>query len=307
MKRIFLSAVIIIALLCPSAYAADKVVARVNGTVFTQKDLDIAVDRLIPRMTYHGSVSTEKRKHYYGKALEEMIDRELEYQDALAKGMKIDKKEIDAYMAAVRKRFKSNNEYKVALSNEGVTEEQIRAAGEKEMLIHAIRKKMVTGPSQMSDAELKAYYEKNSAKFKQPESVKLRLISSKDKKKAEDILAKLKGGADFGDVAYSQSEDAYRVMGGELGYMHRGRMLPELDKVAFKLKTGDLSGLIKAGDHWYIIQVEDKKPESQLSFDEVKEKLRKNLEAKRAADLEKKWIDGLKAKSKIEVLIKTES
>ena len=89
--------------------------------------------------------------------------------------------------------------------------------------------------------------------------------------------------------------------------IHRGRAIPEIEEAAFSLKVGELSGLIKAGDYWYIIRVDEKKPEKQLSFEEIKGKLEKDLEAKRAAELKKKWIDGMKAKSKIEVFLKTEA
>lgn len=304
--KIFLSFILLM-LFCLPAYAEDVVVAKVNGTALTQKDLDTEVDRLIPQITFHRSVSQEKRKYYYEKALEEIINRELEYQGALAQGMKSDKAKVDAQMEKFKKRFKSKDAYKAALEREGVTEEKVRAAVEKELLIQAAIAKMVSDPSRVSEAELKGYYEKNASKFKQPETVKMRIISTKDEQKARDILVKLKDGDDFGDLAYNMSEDDYRVKGGDLGYIHRGRMLPEIEDAAFKLKAGELSEPIKADNRWYIIKVEDKKPEHQMSFEEVKGRLKKELETERAAELKKKWIDEMRSKAKIEILIKTES
>jgi parvulin-like peptidyl-prolyl isomerase len=103
------------------------------------------------------------------------------------------------------------------------------------------------------------------------------------------------------------SEDDYRVKSGEIGYVHKGRMLPEIEDVAFKLKVGQISGLIKAGDYWYIIKVEDKQPQRQLSFDEIKDKLGKELEDQRLREKKDKWITELRAKAKIEILLKTNS
>ncbi len=285
---------------------ADNVVAKVNGTIFLQKDLELEVDRLIPKMTFHRNVPLEKRKLYYDQAMEALIDRELQYQDAVAKGMKPDKEKVDAEMEKIRKRFKSPDEYKAALEKDGLSEEKLRAQIEKEMLVQNVIAKTVTEPSKAGDAELKEFYDKNTSKFKHPESVKLRLISTKDEKKAKDILDKLKAGEDFGDLAYKMSEDSYRVKGGDIGYMHKGRMLPEIEDAAFKMKVGELSDLIKAEDTWFIIKVEDKKPEQQMSFEESKGKLKKELEDKRANELREKWIAGLKAKAKIEVLLKKE-
>jgi parvulin-like peptidyl-prolyl isomerase len=305
MLKIFSSFVMII-LFCLPSYAEDIIVAKVNGTVLTQKNLDTELDRLIPQITFHRNVSPEKRKYYYGKALEEIITKELQYQDALAREMKPDKAKVEAQIERFKKRFKTKEAYKAALDKEGLTEDQLRAGIEKEMLIQSAIAKTINEPAQMREAELKEYYEKNVSKFKQPEAIRLRLISTKDEKKVRDILAKLKDGDDFGELAYNMSEDDYRVKSGDIGYVHKGRMLPEIEDAASKLKVGELSEPIKAENRWYIVKVEDRKPEHQMSFEEVKGKLKKELEAERAAELKKKWIEGLKAKAKIEVLLKTE-
>ena len=305
MLKIFSSFVMIV-LLCLPSYAEDIIVAKVNGTVLTQKNLDTELDRLIPQITFHRNVSPEKRKYYYGKALEEIITKELQYQDALAREMKPDKAKVEAQIERFKKRFKTEEAYKAALDKEGLTEDQLRAGIEKEMLIQSAIAKTVNEPAQMREAELKEYYEKNISKFKQPEAMRLRLISTKDEKKIRDILAKLKDGDDFGELAYNMSEDDYRVKSGDIGYVHKGRILPEIEDAASKLKVGELSEPIKADNRWYLVKVEDRKPEHQMSFEEVKGKLKKELEAERAAELKKKWIEGLKAKAKIEVLLKTE-
>lgn len=306
MIRIFLSSIIII-LFSALSYADDVVVAKVNSTVLTQKDLEAEIDRLIPKITFHRSVTPEKRKLYYDKALEELINRELQYQNAIANGVQPDKEKVNAQMEKIRNRFKSQEEYKAALEKEGVTEEKLRVQIEKEMLVQNMIAKKVTDAAQITETDLKEYYEKNTSRFKQPESVKLRLISTKDEKKAKDILDKIKAGNDFGELAYNMSEDSYRVKSGDIGYMHKGRMLPEIEAAALKLKVGEVSDLIKAEDNWFIIKLEDKKPEQQLSFEEIESKLKKDLETDRAKELKEKWIADLRSKAKIEVLLKTDS
>jgi len=306
MNRFFLSFLIIV-LFSISSYADDTVVGRVNGVALTLKDLNRELDRLIPQITFHGNIPVEKRKQYYDKALEELINRELQFQDAVAKGMKPDKEKVNSEMEKIRDRFKSEEEYKAALDKASLTEEKLRAQIEKEMLIQLAIAKMVTEPAKLSEDEVKSYYEKNASKFKQPESVRLRLISTKDEKKATEILVRAKAGEDFADLASKMSEDMYRIKGGDIGYIHKGRMLPEIEDVAFKLNVGEVSDLIKTEDSWVIIKVEDKKPERQLTYDEIKDKLKRELEAERAQELKEKWIADLRSKAKIEVLLKTES
>ncbi len=303
MLNIFLS-LLIITIFSVSSHAGDSVVARVNGVEFTLKDIEAEVDRLIPRITFHRSVSGEKRKRYYEKALEELINRELQFQDAKAKGIKPDQEKINAQMEKIKSRFNGEEEYKAVLEKEDTTEGKLKAQVERDILLQSVIAKMVTEPSQLCEAELKSYYENNASRFKQPQSVKLRLISTKDEKKANEILGRIKAGEDFGDLAAKMSEDSYRVKAGDIGYIHKGRMLPEIEDVAFKMKVGKVSDMIKAEDTWFIIKLEDKKPEHQLSYDEIKDKLKRELEAERAQGLKEKWIADLRSKANIEILLK---
>lgn len=297
-----LSLIIILASL--SAYAGDDVVARVNGVDISSRDLEAAVNALIPRSTYHGSVSEEKRNAFRKKALENLINKELQYQDAVARGMKPGRKQVKAGMKKIRKRFKSKKAYKAAIAQAGITRDELRESVRREVLIRRAIEKTVTEPAQMTDAALKEYYQNNRAKFRQPESVRLRMISTKNAEKAQRILNQVKDGKDFGNLAARESEDNYRIKGGDIGYIHKGRIFPELQDAAFKLKPGEASGLVKAQGTWFIIKVEDKRPAHQLSFEESRDKLKKELEAKATEELMQKWISDLRAKAKIEILIK---
>ena len=161
-----------------------------------------------------------------------------------------------------------HKEYNKALEQAGLTEDRLRARVEKDVLASQVIVKTVTEPSRMSDADVQEHYDKNIGKFKQPESVKLRLFSSKDEAKANDALEKIRGGEDFGAIAARMSEDNFRIKGGDIGYIHRGRVLPEIEDAAFKLNVGGMSDLIKADNTWFIIKLEEKKPAHQMTFEE---------------------------------------
>jgi parvulin-like peptidyl-prolyl isomerase len=299
-------AVISIIIFAASLHAEDDVVARVNSSVLTNKDLESQVDRVIVKTTFHRDVPIEKRKRFYDKAIEELIVRELQYQDGLENGLKPDKARVDAQVDKIKKRFGAE-EYKASLEKAGMTEEILRSQIEKEMVIQAIIAKKANEAAPITETAIKDYYEQNISKYKQPETVKLKIISTKDETKANDMLAKIKDGDDFGDIAHNMSEDDYRLQNGDIGYMHRGRLLPEIEDVAFKMKVGEVSDVIKADDKWFIVKLEDKKPEHQLSFEETKDNLKTEMEAKQAQERNEKWIAGLKAKAKIEILLKTDS
>jgi peptidyl-prolyl cis-trans isomerase C len=297
---------IMIVLVAVPSYAEEEIVAKVNDTVFTMKDLNEEVDRLIPKMTFHKSVSEEKRKRYFDKALEELINRELQYRDALSRGMKVEKEKVDAWFDQRKKGFMSDEVFKAYLEREGLTEEGIKELIGKQMLVQELMSKIVVEPSQMGEEALKKHYEKNTSRFIQPESVKLRLISTLDEKKVQEIYDKLDSGEDFAVVATNMSEDSYRVKGGDIGYIHKGRVLPAIEEVAYALDIGELSKPFKADRVWYVIKIEDKKPERQIPFEEIKDKLKGELEAKKQQELKEKWIAELRSNAKIEILLKTE-
>lgn len=287
-----------------ASYAADNVVARVNNAAITSADLEAAVDRLIPRSAYHGTLAEDRRDEFRRKALEDLIDHELQYQDAVARGMKPARKEVKKWMKQVRKGYKSKKEYQAALAQSGMSEGELRKQIEKNVLVQTVIHKTVTEPAEMTEAGLREYYKKNIDKFRQPESVRLRIISTKNKGKAREILNRIKAGDDFGALAAKKSEDKFRIRGGDMGYIHRGRILPEAETVAFSLKAGEVSGLVETQGTWLIMKVEDRRPEHQLSFEEARDKLKKKLEARRAEELMKKWVADLRAKAKIEIVIK---
>ncbi len=284
--------------------AQEAVVARVNGAAITSNELEQAIDRLMPKMSFHGGVSDEKRSELRQKALDDLISRELRYQDAIAKGVKLDKKMVKDQMAAIRGQFDTKSDYEKALQRAGLTEAKLRDQVEKDVLVYQLTQKVVVEPSRMSDAALKEYYEKNRNKFRLPERIRLRVISMKEESKAREAYQKIKDGEDFGNVAAKMSEDNYRIMGGDTGYIHKGRMIPEVEDLAWKLPKGAVGGPIQGGGFWFIVRVEEKSPARELSFDEAKDKLRKELESQRSTELMDKWLDELKSKSKIEILSK---
>lgn len=303
MRRIYLSLLALCLAFSP-AYAEDDVVARVNGAIIRAKDLESGVEALISRATYHGTITDATRNEFREKALKELINAELQYQEALARGMKPDEKKARAGLDAIRGRFKSKEDYEKQIAKEGLTDRIVMSRIERLLLVAQALDNAVVQPSRMSVGALKKHYAKNIEKFKQPESLRPRVISMKDEKKAKEALALLEAGADFGDIAATRSEDNYRIMGGDMGFIHRGRVKQELEDVVFRMKEGERSGLIQAADTWFIVKVEEKRPERQLPFDEIKDQLKKDLEKKGAEERLTQWMDGLRQKAKIEVLWK---
>jgi parvulin-like peptidyl-prolyl isomerase len=126
----------------------------------------------------------------------------------------------------------------------------------------------------------------------------------KAQSKADNVYSQLLAGKDFGTLAMQYSDDAYRVKGGDLGWVHRGRLDPEFEKVAFSLKPGETSKPFRTTYGFSILKVEAYEAARQMSFAEVSAQLQQELVQKNTLQLRHAWIAGLKKSAKIEILDK---
>ncbi len=128
---------------------------------------------------------------------------------------------------------------------------------------------------EVGDADLKAYYEEHKDRFSTPAKVKASHILVEDEAEAQALLAKVKGGADFAELAKESSTCPSSKKGGDLGWFAKGRMDPAFEKAAFELKAGEISEVVKSSFGYHIIKVEDVKAEVVKPFDEVKASVEK--------------------------------
>ena len=164
----------------------------------------------------------------------------------------------------------------------------------------------VTKDIAVSDADTRAYYTQNISTYQTPESRDVRhiLISdkgangqvdyTKSKAEADRIYGQLKGGADFASLAKQFSDDTgSKDTGGKLT-ISRGQTVPEFDKKAFELNTGEISEPVKTSYGYHVIQALTKvKPAKTTPYDQVKEAIRQSLLQTKRQDAMTKWADDL--------------
>jgi parvulin-like peptidyl-prolyl isomerase len=298
--------------------AGSEVVATVNGKTLTAFELNEEFQDLLPMAgTFHGGVSKEKMAELREKALNRLIEKELQHQFALEKGISVPKKDIDSEMAAMEKRFGSAAKFKDALKKSGIKKEELKEFIRKRLLSARAKEQEVTSKARLSDVEIKDYYEKNMGSFKRPVEFRASHIligvdpaSTKEEREkrlklAKDILARVKKGESFEDLAMRHSTDQGSApIGGDLGTFHKGMAEEAFEKAVLSLKVGEVSDIVETLYGYHIIKLTGMKPEAQLSLDEVRDDIKKKLEKKRGDELYKNWIEGLRAKAKIEIIKK---
>jgi peptidyl-prolyl cis-trans isomerase D len=153
----------------------------------------------------------------------------------------------------------------------------------------------------VTDQELQTYYDQHRDEYRVPDQVKVRHIliktplpapgAKEDEKaiaaartKAEDVLKQVKAGGDFAKLAEKYSDDPGSAKsGGELGWIGRGRTVPEFEKAAFSLGKGQTSDLIKSSYGFHIINLEDKQDAHLKPLAEVKGDIEEKLKQQKVA------------------------
>ena len=154
-----------------------------------------------------------------------------------------------------------------------------------------------TGDVSVTEDELKTYYEEHRKNYHEEKAVHARHIlfrvnpdaSAEEveavKNKAQEILKLARAGQDFATLAKNYSEDPGSAKnGGDLGYFTQSQMIKEFADAAFAIKPGEISDLVRTAFGFHIIKVEDVRPERDLSFDEVKDSIKKILTERKARD-----------------------
>ncbi|MED1103079.1 peptidylprolyl isomerase PrsA [Bacillus paramycoides] len=143
-------------------------------------------------------------------------------------------------------------------------------------------KKQIKFKLAMNEAIKKSVTEKDVKDYYKPE-IKASHILVSDENEANEIKKRLDAGASFEELAKKESQDiASKDKGGDLGYFGAGKMTPEFEKAAYKLKVGQISNPVKSPNGYHIIKLTDKK--DLKPYDEVKDSIRKNIEEERLAD-----------------------
>ena len=153
----------------------------------------------------------------------------------------------------------------------------------------------VSAELKLDDAALKKYYSEHLVEYQVSERVKASHIlfrtdgktaeeTSATEKKAREVLARIKSGADFAEQAKNNSEDSTASNGGDLGWIVRGQTVKEFEDSAFSLKPGQTSDLIKTTYGFHIIKVFEKQTAHLQTFEEVKDMIREQLTRQQLAE-----------------------
>jgi peptidyl-prolyl cis-trans isomerase SurA len=167
----------------------------------------------------------------------------------------------------------------------------------------------------VSDEDLRNYYQTHAREFAAEEQVRIRHLflafpsgagaseEAKVKAEGEKILARLAAGEDFAEVARQRSDGPGKAEGGDLGFVKKGALKAELDKAAFALAAGQVSGLVRTPSGYHILKAEDRRTGGAKPFDEVKEAIRDRLTSEQLETYRAQYVAELRKDAVIDVRI----
>jgi len=301
------------------AQVTDRPVARVNGSVLTDRDLVREMYTMFPYARQHGgSVPPQLEPSIRRGAMQMIIFEELVYQEALRRKMTVPPAKLQTAEADFRHQFNRPEEYRKFLNEEfHGSEKALHDKIRRSLLIDALLKAEVEDKSTVSLAETKAYYDKNPVRFQYPEAFAFQTISflppekptpanlKELRKRAEDGLKQAKATQDyeqFGMLAEKISEDDYRVMMGDHQKVDRAKLAPQVEQALLAIKEGQVTGIIEMDQALTIIRLNQHIMAGKLKFEDVKDSLQKELQKKKVNEVRAALDQRLRKTAKVEEL-----
>lgn len=283
------------------AEAVDKVLVVVNDEVVTQREFDRVFSQIKAayEQNFQGDELQQRLEAARKGVLDQLVDAKLVISLAKKKDIKINEEELKKRIDMIKGYYPSEQEFLKALDEKGTTFTDFQKDVKEQMIAQEFVNQEVASKIMITPAEIEELYNKNKDRLVAPIRVKLRSILVRKgegvdpaaaKKKADDALAKIKGGEDFAKVAAEVSEGPYAKEGGDMGYVTPGQMVKEIDDVVFTMKPGDVSPVIETAMGYHIFKVEEKQDARPLELAEVEEFLRAQLYRKQFEEAIVKWV-----------------
>ena len=178
--------------------------------------------------------------------------------------------------------------------------EQIKKMTEQ-ILVQVLIQREILDKVAVNDEEVSQYYEQNKDSFTEKEQIHLYNILLESEEEAQDILEQLKLGGDFIEIAKEKSTGPSAAQGGDLGYLTKGTMIPEIEEVVFALEAEELSEVVKTDYGFHIFKITEKKPETVRTLEEAKEEIIQTLLPVKQKDAFDNLLEELKGKVEIEI------
>ncbi|HNV56794.1 MAG TPA: peptidylprolyl isomerase [Smithellaceae bacterium] len=314
---------VILAVLLISAPAAagvaDRIVAVVNGEVITLSELHRAFAPYAAHIeaNYKGPDKEAFLKQGEAAFLQRMIDQILIEQEAKKPGVGIAAVKDEEVMGMVKDMLAKNRltmqDYLKKLAEEGKTLESAKQEIRGQMLRMRLLRREVQSRILVTDEEIGEYYDKHREDYEGREAVHIRQIflpvpegadsGARDRVRAEanQLRERILKGERFEVMAARYSRGPAAAEGGDIGFVERGVMMPEVEKAAFSLPVGEVSEVLETEAGFLLLVVVDKKGAGLKPLPVVRDEIKAKIEDEKVNKKYDEWMAELRKKSFIDI------
>ncbi len=296
----------------------NRVVAVVGDDVITVIDLDKSISRTkaqMARMKAAGRGQDIPPSQLRRLALERLIDDKIFEKEVARQKLSVSKDELDHYVKRIMRANKVDEENFVAsLSRQGLTPEEYRDNLRKEILKQKLINQAVKKQVVVTDSEVSEYYKNHKQQFTNIAKVTFRAIfltvdpkaglsaGNVVRQKGENLLQKIKEGADFAEVAKEYSQGPGADQGGLLGPLEAADLLPAMRQALAELNPGQVSQVLQIPQGFVIMKLVERTGGGELPLDDVREQIRKKLEAQYTEKRFQEWMKELREQTYVKII-----
>jgi peptidyl-prolyl cis-trans isomerase C len=290
--------------------------ATVDGQTITVPEVEKVAQNFLrqnvpPDSTAQGATPSEQ---IYNTALARLVEQKLLEKAAEKAGITVTDEQVQGRVAQLKAQVGGQEAFVDLLAKNNVTEADVVRDMRTNMLLGEYFTKTMEQNPAVSDDEISDYFDGHPESFgPQPEvhasHILLMVPPGSDaaakaavKAKAEGILAKIQGGADFAQMAKDNSEDTGSgANGGDLSWFGHGAMVAPFDSAAFALEPGQVSGLVETQFGFHIIKALERRTSEGRKIEDVKEGIRSFLSQDKGQKQFRARVDSLKAAAKVQI------
>lgn len=298
----------------PVAPELPDIVARVNSRAITREELERAVRSA--EIQAGQALPTQFRDQVYRSVLDRLISFHLLVQESEALNISVEESIVEAQLETIRSNFPSEEAFGAQLDSWNTTLEILRDETRRDLLVQGVLEAEAVANIDVDIETVREFYNQHTEQFTERGGVRVRHIliglspdaqepdKAEARQRAEAVRSEIADGTDFAELARTHSEDPGSAgNGGDLGVVVKGQTVPQFEEALFALEPGDVSGIVETAFGFHIIQMIERQESRLVEFAEASIQIREFLLQQKQQARTSIFIEELKTKSEIAILI----
>ena len=302
----------------PAPRVVNRVAAIVNGEVVTLHELerragaDLSRGAALPA----GKERERAREKALQAAFDVLVAEKLFSAQVKELGVEVTEQEIDGVIAEVKKRNNLDEEaLQNALASQGMDQAAYRQAVKRDLESMRLVQLKIRSKLKVTDEDVQNYWQTHPQEFRTDDEVRIRHVFlalseraapaevERVKSLAQDLVRRARAGEDFAELAKKHSEGPSAPDGGDLGWLRRGTVQADVERVAFGLEQGQVSDPLRTPAGYQILRLDERRGGAPRPLAEVKEEIRDRLTNEQGDIYRAQYIADLRKEASIETRI----